>query len=99
QAAHGDPPGGEQLGTERRGPRAEWEGAHRCRRVLPMPADAGAPSGVDAQTPFPAFVVERRGDDVAAGMRELTLEALPPGEILVAVAWSCVNYKDGMVTV
>jgi putative YhdH/YhfP family quinone oxidoreductase len=64
-----------------------------------MPADAGTPSGVDDQTSFPAFVVERQGDDVATGMRELTVDALPPGEILVAVAWSCVNYKDGMVTV
>jgi acrylyl-CoA reductase (NADPH) len=44
--------------------------------------------------------VVRRGDDeLTAGVEELGLDDLPPGEVLVEVAWSSVNYKDGMVTV
>ena len=35
--------------------------------------------------------------DVRTGVAELSLEDLPPGEVLVAVEWSAVNYKDGMV--
>ena len=33
-----------------------------------------------------------------AGPATLTLDALPPGDVLIAVEWSAVNYKDGMVT-
>ncbi len=46
---------------------------------------------------FDAFVVERRGDAVEAGVRRLSLGDLAPGEVTVAVEWSAVNYKDGMV--
>jgi acrylyl-CoA reductase (NADPH) len=48
---------------------------------------------------FPAFVVRRHDDDVTTGVEELGLDDLPPGEVLVEVSWSSVNYKDGMVTV
>jgi acrylyl-CoA reductase (NADPH) len=51
-----------------------------------------APAG-----PFPAFVARRRAEELTTGMEELHLEDLPPGEVLVAVSWSGVNYKDGMV--
>jgi acrylyl-CoA reductase (NADPH) len=54
---------------------------------------AGAPDG-----PFDAFVVTAVDDRVEAGVSALTLDDLPPGEVLVAVDWSAVNYKDGMVT-
>ena len=68
----------------------------------PPPAQAGtAPGAAPAPgTAFPAFVV-RRGDDGAgsAGVEQWTLDQLPPGEVLVEVAWSSVNFKDGMVTV
>lgn len=46
---------------------------------------------------FDAFVVERRGDAVEAGVRTLGVDDLQPGEVTVAVSWSAVNYKDGMV--
>lgn len=59
-----------------------------------MSADpAPGPSGT-----FDAFVVERDGDTIEAGVRALTLDDLAPGEVTVAVEWSAVNYKDGMVT-
>ena len=48
---------------------------------------------------FPAFVVRRQDDGVTSGVEELGLDDLPPGEVLIEVSWSSVNYKDGMVTV
>src|SRR5579884_2147630 len=49
---------------------------------------------------FEAFVVRRAGDgDVTAGVEMLRLDDLPEGDVVVAVEWSGVNYKDGMVTV
>ena len=35
---------------------------------------------------------------MTAGVTTLAVDDLPPGEVLVEVAWSAVNYKDGMVT-
>ena len=52
----------------------------------------------DARLP-PAFVARRHDDDVSSAVEELGLDDLPDGEVLVEVAWSSVNYKDGMVTV
>lgn len=59
--------------------------------------------------PFDAFVVRhggggRAGDGASensseAGVEQLGVEDLPPGDVLVEVEWSTVNYKDGMVTV
>jgi len=43
-------------------------------------------------------VVTATDDAVHAGVSPLTLDDLPAGEVLVAVDWSAVNYKDGMVT-
>jgi acrylyl-CoA reductase (NADPH) len=51
----------------------------------------------EPEGPFPAYVVRRDGDTLTRAVEDLTVEALPPGEVLVAVAWSGVNYKDGMV--
>ena len=49
--------------------------------------------------PFEAFVVRRHGDQIESGLERLTMDDLPPGDVLVAVTWSTVNAKDGMVTV
>ena len=59
---------------------------------------------------FPAYLVTRHpappgeapeaaGGTVTAGVVPLTLADLPPGEVLVRVLWSSVNYKDALVTV
>lgn len=62
--------------------------------------DAGAgPAGRAPGEDFPAFVVRRRDDGLRAGVERLGLEDLPPGDVLVGVQWSGVNYKDAMVTV
>lgn len=46
---------------------------------------------------FRALVVERTADGgVAAAVRERTTDDLPEGELLVRVAYSSVNYKDGL---
>ena len=57
------------------------------------PPPPGTPDG-----PFPAFVVTATPDGVTTGVERLTTDDLPPGEVLVSVTWSAVNYKDGMVT-
>ncbi len=44
-----------------------------------------------------AFVVERRGDEVAAAVRDVDSSALLEGDVEVAVEWSCLNFKDSMV--
>jgi acrylyl-CoA reductase (NADPH) len=44
-----------------------------------------------------AFVIERRGDDVDAGVREVDTAAfLDEGDVSLDVRWSCLNYKDAM---
>jgi putative YhdH/YhfP family quinone oxidoreductase len=45
---------------------------------------------------FRALVVNREKDQVAANIREMTFEELPEGEVTIRVAYSCVNYKDGL---
>lgn len=46
---------------------------------------------------FAAYVVDRpEGGPFTRGVREVTLDELPPGELTVAVEWSSVNFKDGL---
>jgi acrylyl-CoA reductase (NADPH) len=45
---------------------------------------------------FRAFVVERAADAFRRGICDLTDADLPPGDVLVRVEWSGVNYKDGL---
>jgi acrylyl-CoA reductase (NADPH) len=47
---------------------------------------------------FDAFVVAGAGDELAGGVRRLTLEDLPADAVTIRVDWSAINYKDGMVT-
>jgi acrylyl-CoA reductase (NADPH) len=46
--------------------------------------------------PFRAYVVDRPDGRFERGLRELHVGDLPTGEVLVRVAWSSVNYKDGL---
>jgi acrylyl-CoA reductase (NADPH) len=50
----------------------------------------------DVPGTFRAFVVDRTSDAFRRGICDLTQDDLPPGEVLVRVAWSGVNYKDGL---
>jgi len=48
---------------------------------------------------FGAYLVTRDGDTIGRAVTELEDDDLPPGEVVVDVDWSAVNYKDAMVTV
>jgi putative YhdH/YhfP family quinone oxidoreductase len=50
-------------------------------------------------TAFRAFVVNKTEEGFTAGFKELTLADLPQGEILIKVAYSSVNYKDGLASI
>jgi acrylyl-CoA reductase (NADPH) len=57
-----------------------------------LTASAGPPDR------FTALVVEDRGGTVDTGVRTLDLTELSPGDVVVGVEWSAVNYKDAMTT-
>lgn len=48
---------------------------------------------------FQAFVVNKTEDNFTAQLQRLSLDELPAGEVLVKVAYSSVNYKDGLATI
>ncbi len=45
---------------------------------------------------FKALVLDQQEGAVTATIRELAADALPDGDVLVAVAYSSLNYKDGL---
>lgn len=45
---------------------------------------------------FRALVVDQSDATFSLELKELTLDDLPPGDVMVRVAWSAVNYKDGL---
>src|SRR5215203_2357258 len=45
---------------------------------------------------FRALVVEKDGDGVALGVRDWSVEQLMPGEVMIRVEYSSINYKDGL---
>ncbi|GAB7389229.1 acryloyl-CoA reductase [Bacillaceae bacterium] len=48
---------------------------------------------------FRALLVEKAGESVAVNIKELTLDDLPEGDVTIRVAYSSVNYKDGLATI
>jgi acrylyl-CoA reductase (NADPH) len=51
------------------------------------------------ESSFRAFVVNKTGDAFTAGVQTLQPDALPPGDVVVRVAYSDVNYKDGLACI
>jgi putative YhdH/YhfP family quinone oxidoreductase len=45
---------------------------------------------------FRAYVVDRHDGDFVHGLRTLTPDDLPAGEVEIRIEWSSVNYKDGL---
>src|SRR6185437_11803670 len=45
---------------------------------------------------YRALVVEKSETGVAVAIQELPVADLPPGEVTIRVAYSTVNYKDGL---
>lgn len=48
---------------------------------------------------FHAFIVNKTGESFSAAPGELNHEDLPAGEVLIKVAYSGVNYKDGLASI
>ncbi|WP_417828184.1 MDR family oxidoreductase [Thalassospira sp.] len=46
---------------------------------------------------FRALVLDQTDKNVSAEFKNLTIDDLPDGEVLVKVRWSTLNYKDGMI--
>lgn len=46
-----------------------------------------------------AFVAERQDGEIERGVRTLTEDDLPQGQVTVRVGWSSVNYKDALATI
>ncbi len=49
--------------------------------------------------PFRAFVVDQTADGFKMGIRRLQQRDLPPGDVLIQVAYAAVNYKDALVCI
>lgn len=45
---------------------------------------------------FSALIVEKENDGVSVEAKQISLEDLPKSEVLIKVAYSSVNYKDGL---
>ncbi len=50
-------------------------------------------------TPFRAFVVNQSADGFEMGIQRLEQRDLPPGDVLIQVAYAAVNYKDALACI
>jgi acrylyl-CoA reductase (NADPH) len=48
---------------------------------------------------FKAFMVNKTDDDFSAEVKTIGLEDLPAGEVVIKVAYSSVNFKDGLASI
>src|SRR5579883_1038894 len=48
---------------------------------------------------FRAFIVDKTDEGFRAGLGELSQGDLPAGEVLIRIAYSGVNYKDGLASI
>jgi acrylyl-CoA reductase (NADPH) len=79
-------------------PRARGAEPRRCPDNVPeRTGPSGASSYSDPMT-FPAYLLTKSGEEIRPEVTELAVDDLPHGEVLVAVDWSAINFKDGMVT-
>jgi acrylyl-CoA reductase (NADPH) len=49
--------------------------------------------------PFRAFVVDQTADGFQMGIQQMEQRDLPPGDVLIQVAYAAVNYKDALVCI
>ena len=49
--------------------------------------------------PCRAFVVDKTPEGFTAGSREISFDQLPAGDVTVRVAYSSINYKDGLASI
>ena len=48
---------------------------------------------------FKALIVNKTEETFSVKIDQLSLNALPAGEVLIKVAYSSINYKDGLATI
>ncbi|MDQ1002314.1 acrylyl-CoA reductase (NADPH) [Neobacillus niacini] len=48
---------------------------------------------------FKALVVDKTESDFSVGIKHISLNDLPAGEVLINVAYSSINYKDGLASI
>ncbi len=58
----------------------------------------GSPAFYSDPMRFPAFVLDQAGDEISATVTELSDDELPPGEVLIRVEWSAINFKDALAS-
>ncbi len=49
-----------------------------------------------ASNAFNALLAEGSSKEYSVALKQMPAEALPPGEVLVEVIYSSLNYKDGL---
>lgn len=47
---------------------------------------------------FPAYVLDEADGAIVPSVTELAVDDLPPGDVVVEVEWSAINFKDAMVS-
>lgn len=48
---------------------------------------------------FKALVVDKTESDFSVGIKDISLNDLPAGEVLIKLAYSSINYKDGLASI
>lgn len=48
---------------------------------------------------FKALVVDNKNDDFSVKIQDVTMNDLPEGDVVIKVAYSSVNYKDGLASI
>jgi acrylyl-CoA reductase (NADPH) len=48
---------------------------------------------------FKALIVDKTDEKFSVNLKQLTFDDLPAGEVLIKVAYSSINYKDGLATI
>jgi hypothetical protein len=68
-----------------------------CALVATVPADDNTQEAQDmAGDTFKALVLEQGDEQVTSEIKDVPCEKLPEGDTLVRVAYSALNYKDGL---
>jgi acrylyl-CoA reductase (NADPH) len=63
---------------------------------MQSPVESLLHGGSEPSKPFRAVVIEKDGDSQTVGLKDVAPDALMDGDVTVKVAWSTLNYKDGL---
>ncbi|MDR6124007.1 acrylyl-CoA reductase (NADPH) [Bacillus sp. SLBN-46] len=48
---------------------------------------------------FKALIVDKNENNFSVSVQNITFDSLPPGDVLIKVAYSAINYKDGLASI